>query len=160
MVQGRPTGGSGAYGFFSPLAGPQGDPLLTHWRENLAMMAANRTAGGVNAMMRLGDLLLAQQDQVWWAGWGPLALSSITVQTVSYFVVLYCTVLYCTVLYCTVLYCTVLYCTVLYCTVLYCTALHCNEWPWWPAHQQSLQLPGGLCSGACQRHHLTSCVLS
>lgn len=60
-----PTGGSGAYGFFSPSsAGPQGDPLLTHWRENLAMMAANRTAGGVEAMMRLGDLLLAQQGQV------------------------------------------------------------------------------------------------
>jgi hypothetical protein len=27
-------------------------------------MAANRTAGGVEAMMRLGDLLLSQQGQV------------------------------------------------------------------------------------------------
>lgn len=65
-----PSGGSGAFGFFSPSAGPQGDSLLMHWRENLAVMAANRTAGGVEAMMRLGDLLLAQQGQVracvWW----------------------------------------------------------------------------------------------
>lgn len=59
-----PTGGSGSFGFFSPGAGPQGDALLTHWRENLAVMAANRTSGGVEAMMRLGDLLLSQQGQV------------------------------------------------------------------------------------------------
>lgn len=59
-----PTGGSGSFGFFSPGAGMQGDALLTHWRENLAVMAANRTAGGVEAMMRLGDLLLSQQGQV------------------------------------------------------------------------------------------------
>lgn len=59
-----PTGGSGSFGFFSPGAGPQADALLTHWRENLAVMAANRTAGGVEAMMRLGDLLLSQQGQV------------------------------------------------------------------------------------------------
>lgn len=60
-----PSGGSGGVGgFFSPSAGPQGDALLMHWRENLAVMAANRTAGGVEAMMRLGDLLLSQQRQV------------------------------------------------------------------------------------------------
>jgi hypothetical protein len=59
-----PTGGSGSFGFFSPGAGPQADALLMHWRENLAVMAANRTAGGVEAMMRLGDLLLSQQGQV------------------------------------------------------------------------------------------------
>jgi hypothetical protein len=59
-----PTGGSGSFGFFSPAAGPQGDALLTHWRENLAVMAANRTSGGIEAMMRLGDLLLSQQGQV------------------------------------------------------------------------------------------------
>lgn len=59
-----PSGGSGSYGFFSPSAGPRGDALLLHWRENLAVMAANRTAAGVEAMMRLGDLLLSQQGQV------------------------------------------------------------------------------------------------
>jgi hypothetical protein len=62
-----PSGSSGAVGFFSPSAGPQGDALLMHWRENLAVMVANRTAGGVEAMMRLGDLLLSQQKQV--RGW-------------------------------------------------------------------------------------------
>jgi hypothetical protein len=59
-----PSGGSGAFGLFSPGVGPQPDALLNHWRENLAMMAANRTAGGPEAMIRLGDLLLTQQGQV------------------------------------------------------------------------------------------------
>lgn len=58
------AGSGGAFGFFSPSAGPQGDALLMHWRENLAVMAANRTAGGVDAMMSMGDLLLSQQGQV------------------------------------------------------------------------------------------------
>lgn len=74
-----PAGGSGAFGFFSPTAGalqPQGDALLSHWRENLAVMAANRTPGDVEAMLHLGDLLLAEQGQVRLCVFGVLGSAS------------------------------------------------------------------------------------
>lgn len=72
------AGGSGAYtpgsgggyrgsvaGFFTPGAvGGGGDVLLSQWRENLAMMAANRTAADLEPIMQLGDRLLQEQQQV------------------------------------------------------------------------------------------------
>lgn len=62
-------------GFFSPAAVGAvgaGDVLLSQWRENLAIMASNRTAVDAEPIMQLGDRLLAQQGQVgvgWGGGW-------------------------------------------------------------------------------------------
>jgi hypothetical protein len=58
--------GSGAGGFFNPVGSGAGagDVLLSQWRENLAIMASNRTAGDVEAILQLGDRLLAEQGQV------------------------------------------------------------------------------------------------
>lgn len=68
--------GSGAgAGFFNPVGSGAGagDVLLGQWRENLAIMAANRTAGDVEAILQLGDRLLAEQGQVGGSG-GPARL--------------------------------------------------------------------------------------
>jgi hypothetical protein len=55
-----------AGGFFNPVGsgGGAGDVLLTQWRENLAIMASNRTAADVEAILQLGDRLLVEQGQV------------------------------------------------------------------------------------------------
>lgn len=71
------TPGSGGYrgshsgfGFFTPGlsmggVGPSGgDVLLSQWRENLAIVAANRTAADVEPILQLGDRLLQEQNQV------------------------------------------------------------------------------------------------
>jgi hypothetical protein len=57
---------SGHGGFFNPVGsgGGAGDVLLIQWRENLAIMASNRTAADVEAILQLGDRLLAEQGQV------------------------------------------------------------------------------------------------
>jgi hypothetical protein len=57
---------SGPAGFFNPVGsgGGAGDVLLNQWRENLAIMASNRTAADVEAILQLGDRLLAEQGQV------------------------------------------------------------------------------------------------
>jgi hypothetical protein len=76
--------GSGAGGFFNPVSSGAGagDVLLIQWRENLAMMAANRTAGDVEAIVQLGHRLLAEQGQVsYWFTVGMLGAIYIFVTT-------------------------------------------------------------------------------
>jgi hypothetical protein len=46
------------------MAGPGEDVLLRDWRQNLAIMAANRTSADVEPIMQLGDRLLTEQGQV------------------------------------------------------------------------------------------------
>lgn len=62
-----PTAGAPP-GYFWPgptqLASQGASPLLQHWRENLSIMAANRTANGVSAIMQLGDQLWSLHQQV------------------------------------------------------------------------------------------------
>lgn len=41
-----------------------GGELLAEWRENLAMMGANRTKGDERVMLRLGDRLWEDRGEV------------------------------------------------------------------------------------------------
>ena len=58
-----PTGSGGGIGFGNPLAHPPQAGVLGAWRENLAILSANRTKGDEAVITKLGDRLWAEHTE-------------------------------------------------------------------------------------------------